>query len=308
VSDKYAFIAAEYATKRAAETADAPTVAPTVEAMCRWLSVSKSGYYEWKDRPASATGQRRDLIKIKIKALFGSFEGTYGYRRLHAELLRGGERVGAELVRRLMRELGLVACQPRPYRITTVRGADASVGQPADLVNRDFTAQTPGTKLVGDITYIRTWEGWLYLATVIDCFNKEVIGYAMADHMRTELVTGALDMAARNHDLAVDCVMHSDHGTQYTSAEYSAELAELGLRPSLGRTGVCWDNALAESFFAALKNERVYRTVYPTRKKAEKDIAHYIEIFYNRRRIHSGLNYRTPHEVRTEYLNQQFAA
>ena len=301
MSEKYAFIAAEYAANQASEVADAPTV----ETMCHWLSVSKSGYYEWKNRPASATQQRRDLLKIKIKVLFDSFDGTYGYRRMHAELVRGGEQVGEELVRQLMRELGLVACQPRPYRTTPVRGAGAPA---ADLVDRDFTAEAPGTKLVGDITYIHTWEGWLYLATVIDCFNKEVIGYAMADHMRTELVTDALDMAARNHTLAADCIMHSDHGTQYTSAEFRAKLDELNLRQSLGRTGVCWDNALAESFFAALKNERVYRTVYPTRKKATQDIAHYIEIFYNHRRIHSGLGYRTPHEVRTEYLNQQIAA
>jgi putative transposase len=301
VSEKYEFIAAEYAACKATHVADAPTV----ETMCRWLSVSKSGYYEWRDRPPSATRQRRDLLKIKIAPLFESFDRTYGYRRLHAELVRGGEQVGEELVRTLMRELGLVACQPRPYRTTTVRGADAVA---EDLVGRDFTAEAPGTTLVGDITYIRTWEGWLYLATVIDCFNKEVIGYAMADHMRTELVTDALAMAARNHGLAEECIMHSDHGTQYTSTDYVAKLAELGLRQSLGRTGVCWDNALAESFFAALKNERVYRTVYPTRKKAKEDIASYIEIFYNRRRIHSGLGYRTPHEVRTEYLNQQLAA
>lgn len=301
MSEKYAFIAAEYAASKAAKVA----AAPPVELMCRWLSVSKSGYYEWQSRPVSAARQRRDLLKLKIATLFDSFDGTYGYRRIHAELRRGGEQVSDELVRQLMRELGLVACQPRPFRTTTVRGA----GAPAtDLLGRDFTAATPGTKLVGDITYIRTWEGWLYLATVIDCFNKEVIGYAMADHMRTELVTDALDMAARNHDLADDCIMHSDHGTQYTSAEYAAKLAELTLRQSLGRTGVCWDNALAESFFAALKNERVYRTVYPTRKKAKQDIAQYIEIFYNRRRIHSGLGYRTPHEVRAEYLNQQLAA
>jgi putative transposase len=301
VSEKYQFIAAEYAAYKAADAVDAPTV----ETMCRWLSVSKSGYYEWRDRPPSAAQQRRDLLKIKIKVLFDSFDGTYGYRRIHAELLRGGVQVGEELVRALMRELDLVACQPRPYRTTTVRGA----GAPAeDLVGRDFTAEQPGTKLVGDIPSIHTWEGWLYLATVIDCFNKEVIGYAMADHMRTELVTDALDMAARNHNLAQDCIMHSDHGTQYTSAEYRTKLAELGLRQSLGRTGICWDNALAESFFAALKNERVYRTTYPTRRRATDDIAHYIEIFYNHRRIHSGLGYRTPHEVRTEYLNTQLAA
>jgi putative transposase len=146
------------------------------------------------------------------------------------------------------------------------------------------------------------------MATVIDCFNREVIGHAMADHLRTSLVSEALQMAARNHRLAVDCIFHSDHGTQYTSAEFGAKLASLNMRQSLGRTGCCYDNALAESFFAALKNERVHRTVYPTRNKAKQDIAHYIEIFYNRQRLHSALGYRTPHEVRIEYLNEQPAA
>lgn len=301
MSDKYAFIDAEYATWPAAAGA-----APTVGQMCRWLAVSRSGFYEWRTRPASTTATRRAQLKLKIQALFDAADGTSGYRRLHAELIRGGERVGPELVRQLMGELGLVACQPRPFRTTTIRG-----GQPtraADLVRREFTAEQPGGKLVGDITYIRTWTGWLYLATVIDCFNREVVGYAMADHTRTSLVTAALDMAARNHNLADGCIFHSDHGTQYTSAEFAAKLADLNLRQSLGRTGICYDNALAESFFAALKNERVHRTVYPSRKKAKQDIAHYIEIFYNRQRLHSALGYRTPHEVRSEYLNLQLAA
>lgn len=302
MSERYAFIAAECAELDAASTA----VAPTIVQMCSWLGVSKSGFYEWRNRPPSATEQRRELLKIQIAALFETFGGVYGYRRIHAELLRAGERVGAELVRALMRELGLVPIQPRPYRVTTVRGLDEP-GTP-DLVCRDFTAAAPGHKLVGDITYIPTWEGWLYLATVIDCFNKEVIGYAMACHMRTELVTEALDMAARNHTLAADAIMHSDRGTQYTSVAYLDKLAELGLSHSLGRTGVCWDNALAESFFGSLKNERVHHMVYPTRKKAIADIARYIELFYNRRRIHSALGYRTPHEVRNEYLNQHLAA
>jgi putative transposase len=296
VSDKYAFIDAEYATGGA----------PTIGRMCCWLEVSKSGYYEWLHRPPSATAQRRHLLKIKIQALFDASDGTYGYRRLHEELVRGGEQVGPELVRQLMRELGLVACQPRPWRPTTVQGGEPTTTP--DLVGRDFTAEAPGCKLVGDITYIPTWAGWLYLATVIDCFNKEVIGYAMADHMRTSLVSDALAMAARNHRLAVDCIFHSDRGTQYTSTEFAEKLAALNMRQSLGRTGCCYDNALAESFFAALKNERVHRTVYPTRNKAKQDIAHYIEIFYNRQRLHSALGYRTPHEVRTEYSNQQAAA
>jgi len=296
VSDKYAFIDAEYAA----------ACAPTIERMCRWLQVSKSGYYEWLNRPPSPTAQRRQLLKIKIQALFEACDGSYGYRRLHAELVRGGEPVGPELVRELMRELGLVACQPRPWRTTTVQGREQSTTP--DLVSRDFTAEAPGRKLVGDITYIPTRAGWLYLATVIDCFNREVIGYAMADHMRTSLVADALGMAARNHRLAVGCIFHSDRGTQYTSTEFGAKLAALHMRQSLGRTGCCYDNALAESFFAALKNERVHRTVYSTRNKAKHDIAHYIEIFYNRQRLHSALGYRTPHEVRIEYLNEQLAA
>jgi putative transposase len=301
VSEKYEFIDAEYAANIAANVADAPTI----RHMCTWLSVSKSGFYEWRGRPASATAARRELLKAKIQQLFEASDGTYGYRRLHASLAARGEQVSPELVRKLMRELGLLPCQPRPYRTTTVRGAPARV---EDLLCRDFTAEAPGTKLVSDITYIWTWEGWLYLATVIDCFNREVIGYAMADHLRTELVTAALDMAERNHDLAKDCIIHSDHGTQYTSAQFAAKLAALELRQSLGRTGICYDNALAESFFGTLKNERVYRTVYPTRKKAKDDIARYIEIFYNRQRLHSGLGYRTPHDVRNEHLNRQLAA
>jgi putative transposase len=295
VSDKYIFIDAEYAA----------ACAPTIERMCRWLQVSKSGYYEWLNRPPSPTAQRRQLLKIKIQAVFDACDGSYGYRRLHAELVRGGEPVGSELVRELMRELGLVACQPRPWRTTTIQGEQSSA---PDLVGRDFTAEAPGCKLVGDISYIRTWAGWLYLATVIDCFNREVIGYAMADHMRTSLVNDALGMAARNHNLDAGCIFHSDRGTQYTSTEFAAKLVSLNMRQSLGRTGCCYDNALAESFFAALKNERVHRTVYPTRSKAKQDIAHYIEIFYNRQRLHSALGYRTPHEVRSEYSNEQLAA
>jgi putative transposase len=254
----------------------------------------------------SATAERREELKIKIKALFDYNDGVYGYRRIHAELVRGGEQVGPELVRGLMRELDLVPCQPRPYKKTTIQGEDDPVTP--DLVDRDFTAAAPGTKLCGDITYLRTWEGWLYLATVIDCFNKEVVGYAMADHMRTELVTDALEMAARNHRLEKGCIFHSDRGSQYTSTEFAAKIDELGMRASLGRTGICYDNALAESFNSMLKVERFYRTVYPTRKKAREDVANYIEVFYNRKRIHSGLDYRTPQEVRNEYLNRQLAA
>lgn len=300
MTDKFEFIEAEYAT-----TAEA-TELPAVARMCALMEVSKSGYYEWRSRPVSATQQRRELLGEKIGALFEAFDATYGYRRIHAELLRGGERVGPKLVAKLMREMGLIPLQPRPFRTTTEPDPDAAAT--VDLVKRDFSADAPGTKVVGDITYIRTWQGWLYLASLIDCANREVIGYAMADHMRTELVGAAVDMAVRNGRLQPGCIMHSDRGAQYTSTEYREKLTELGLRHSVGRTGQCWDNALAESFFATLKNERVYQMVYPTRKKAEGDIAQWIELFYNHRRIHSALGYRTPHEVRTEYLNSHLAA
>lgn len=306
MSAKYAFIDAEYAQAEAAGIAGTPA-APTLSKMLAWLGVSKSGFYEWDKRTLSDAQQRRDTLKIKIQTLFERSDSTYGYRRIHAELERAGEQVGDELVRKLMRELGLYPCQPRPYRVTTIRGDDSNKPAP-DLLERDFTAEAPGSKLVGDITYIHTWEGWLYLATVIDCFNNEVVGYSMAEHMRTELVLDAIDMAARNHNLTENCIMHHDRGSQYTSADYHTALTNYGLRLSLGRTGICYDNALAESFNSMLKIERVYRRTYPTRKKAKEDIAQWIELFYNRRRISTVLGNRTPFEVRTHYLNSQQAA
>jgi putative transposase len=199
VSAKFEFIDAQ--------RADFPIVK-----MCEWAEVSTSGYYEWRDRPASATAIRREHLKTLVTAIFKHSDQTYGYRRVHAQLVRQGEQVSPELVRELMRELDLVACQPRPYRPTTTVPGDP--GPIPDLVNRDFTATAPGQKMVGDITYIPTWEGWLYLATVIDCHTKACIGYAMADHLRAELVTDALRMAARNYPLVEGAIFHSDRGTQ----------------------------------------------------------------------------------------------
>jgi putative transposase len=274
--------------------------------MFLWTGVSKSGYYSWQKEPMSATKERREDLKGKIKKIFEDFDETYGYRRVHAELQRRGVPAGLELVRALMRELGLVPCQPRPWRLTTV--ADPDAANTPDLVRRDFTANAPGKKMVGDITYIKTWEGWLYLATVIDCCTKMVFGYAIADHMKTSLVADAIDMAVRNHNIPVKAIFHSDRGSQYTAAEFRKKLRALKIRPSVGRTGVCWDNAMAESFNGALKNELIYRTAYPTNKKARDAIAQYIEVFYNTRRLHSGLGYRTPLEVYDEFLNRQVAA
>jgi len=293
----YEFIDVEYATSEAA---------PAITLMCRWLEVSKSGYYEWRSRPESAMAKRREELKLLIKKAFGDSDGTYGYRRVWWQLARWGVQAGLELVRALMRELGLVACQPRPWRPSTTQ--QGHTGPVPDLVNRDFTADAPGQKMVGDITYVPTWEGWVYLATVIDCATRKVAGWAMDDNYRAPLIKSAIEMAARNLGLPADAVFHSDRGSNYTSAEFAASLERLGIRQSVGRTGICYDNALAESFNAALKVERVHRTAYPTRKKAKEDIARYIELRYNRMRLHSGLGYRTPQEALDEYLNRQLAA
>jgi transposase InsO family protein len=277
----------------------------SVEYMCDRLDVSKSGYYEWRNRPDSATAQRRENLKLLIKKAFDMSDSTYGYRRIHAQLTRWGHAAGLELVRRLMRELGLVACQPKPKRFGLTR---AAAGDVPDLVGRNFTADAPGGKLVGDITYVRTGEGWLYLATVIDCCTKEVIGYAMDDHYQTPLISQAIRNAARNRKLAKDAIFHSDRGSNYMSGEYAEVLRELGLRRSAGRTGICFDNAMAESFFGALKNERVSRVTYLTRKVARQDIAQYIELWYNHKRLHSAIGYRPPREVHAEYMELQKVA
>lgn len=262
--------------------------------MCEWAEVSRSGYYEWRDRPASATATRREHLKTLIKEIFELSDQTYRYHRVHAQLVRQGDQVSDELVRALMRELDLIACQPRPYRPATTIPGDP--GPIPDLVNRDFTADAPGQKMVGDITYIPTWEGWLYLATVIDCHTKACIEYAMADHLRTELVIDALAMATRKYPLAAGAIFHSDRGAQYTSAAFAAATELFDIRRWVGATGVCFDNALAESFNAAVKVERVHRTVYPTREHARKDVARYIEFRYNTQRLHSDTG---PHKRST---------
>ena len=300
MSEKYAFVDAEYANNPGTRCF------PAVAAMCRWLEVSKSGFYEWRGRAESAAARRRADLAAVIIHVFEDSDGTYGYRRIAAQLARSGIAAGPELVRRLMRDLGLVPCQPRPWRqATTVQG---QAGPIPDLVNRDFSSDVPGQKMVGDITYIPTWEGWAFLATVIDCATRKVIGWAIDDNYKTPLITSAIEMAARNLDLPPGAVFHSDRGSNYTSAEFAGVLEGLNIRQSVGRTGICYDNALAESFNAAVKVERVYRTVYPTRRKAAEDIARYIELRYNRSRLHSGLAYKTPQEAHDEYLNRQLAA
>jgi len=312
VNEKLEFIAAEQDYYDSQSRAGTPVPRLALTVMCHLLEVSRSWYYDWTKYVPSPRAARRAKVTQHVRAAFEAGRGTYGARRVHAILARSHDpqvaNVGLDMVRDIMREQDLVACQPRAYRTTTVRDGEQS-DQIQDHVGRDFTAPAPGCKLVGDITYIRCWSGWLYLATVIDCHTKAVIGWAMADHMRTDLICDAISMAATNVTFTEETVFHSDRGSQYTSAQFAKHLDRHGISGSMGRTGVCWDNAMAESFFAALKNELVYRVVFPTRDKAKRAIAEYIEVFYNRQRIHSGLGYKTPLEVAEEYKqNHSIAA
>jgi transposase InsO family protein len=277
--------------------------------MCKWSSVSSSGFFDWLKRPESATAERRRTLAGMIRVAFTDSDETYGYRRIHHELARWGVFASPELVRSIMRELELWPCQPRPSR-SGLTAQDDRAHRIPDLVDRDFTADAPGTKFVGDITYIPTWEGWLYLATVIDCHTKMVVGYAMDDNYQTPLISCALRHAATRSGptLAPGAIFHSDRGSNYTSTQFHDTITGLGMRQSVGRTGICYDNAMAESFFAALKNELVHRTVYPTRAHARADIARYIEFRYNRQRLHSGLGYKTPQEALDEWTKRQRAA
>lgn len=235
---KYEFIDSYAATRDA----------PAVLKMCRWLEVSRSGFYHWRSRPVSATAARREALAARARYFFEESEGTYGYRRVHADLADEGIECSPELVRQIMRQEGLVPCQPRPFRTTTEADAVAAAAMP-DLVKRDFTADRPGIKFVGDITYIHTWQGFIYLATVIDCYSKKVVGWAIEDHMRAELVEQALRNAAARTRVEPGAISHSDRGSVYTSASYRALVSRLGMRSSMGRTGICWDNSQAETFF-----------------------------------------------------------
>jgi transposase InsO family protein len=275
--------------------------------MCEQLAVPRSSYYAWCNRVETPTQARRRELAIEVSRVFEASRQTSGCRRVAAQLNREGHECSVGLVADLMRELGLKAVQPRAYKRTTVPGEDP-IGSP-DLIGRDFAAGgLPGRRLVGDITYLKTGEGWLYLATVIDLATRMVIGWQPTTHMRTSLVTDALQMAIDARLVAPDAIFHSDRGTQYTSREFARFCKHKHVRTSVGRTGVCWDNAAAETFFAALKNEMYYRHSWPTRARARFAVADYIEVFYNRRRLHSTLGYRTPLEALTDHRTAASAA
>lgn len=276
--------------------------------MCRLLRVPRSSFYAWRNRVETAGQARRRQLATEVGRVFAAGRGAYGCRRVTAQLNREGHVCSVGLVADLMRELGLTAVQPRAYKRTTVGGEDP-LDSP-DLIGRDFTTDggVPGQRLVGDITYLRTGEGWLYLATVLDLATRMVVGWQMASHMRTSLIVDALEMARTGGHVQAGAVFHSDRGAQYTSAEFHKHCQRIRVRTSVGRTGVCWDNAVAESFFSAVKNEMFHHHRFATRARARFAVADYIEVFYNRQRLHSSLGYRTPAEALNSYRTAATAA
>ncbi len=277
-----------------------------VRRMCAWVGVSESGFHAWARRQLSITAQRREFLTGHIVRVFEDSNGVFGYRKVHAVLADEGHEVCDRVVRQIMAVEGLVSCHPAPWRHLTK--ADGTPPAP-DLIGREFTATRPGVRLVGDITQIDTWEGPVFLATVIDLYNREVVGWAMAEHHRASLVCEAIVMARRNRRIRRRAVFHSDRGAEYTSRDFRGCLKANGrIRPSMGKVGCAYDNSVAESFFASLKKELVHRTVFPTRAKAVDAVGNYIEVFYNHRRPHQSLDYQTPANRRASYTTNKTAA
>ncbi|GAB7046617.1 IS3 family transposase [Catenuloplanes indicus] len=278
----YPFIAAEQAGKH------------NVKRACELLKVSRSAYYQHARGEQSTRDRVDERLTAQIRVVHAASNGTYGAPRIHAELAAAGLRHGRKRIARRMRAAGVRGKSPRRWKTTTV--PDPHAGDRPDLVDRDFTvnAGAVDTRWCGDITYINTWEGWLYLATVIDLASRRVVGWAVADHLRTDLVNAALSDALARRRPADGLVFHSDRGCQYTSAQHARLAKRHGVRLSVGRRGQCWDNAVAESFFSTIKTELIHRQAWPTRKAAQQAIFEYIEGWYNTRRRHSSLGYLSP--------------
>lgn len=279
-----------------------------VRLMCRLLKIAQAGYYAWKaalgQEPAPGSRKAfRDLLRTLIYQLWEGSSERFGFRRICHELARQhGVHTSEGLVRRIMRELGIEGVQPRAKKRTTVPSEDADTR--GDLIRRRFEAPVPTTYLVGDITYLKTGEGWLFLSTVIDLSTRMVVGWQMGSRMTTGLIADALRMAHSGGYVAGGAVFHSDRGSQYTSAAFAQVAEELDVRLSVGRTGVCWDNAVAESFFASLKNEMFHRESFATRGRARLAVGEYIEVFYNRQRPHSTIGYVPPAEAMAGFFDR----
>jgi transposase InsO family protein len=275
----------------------------SVQRCCDLLEVSRAAFYQRLDQTPSARDASDAELTEQIKSVHDESKGTYGSPRVHQALRKQGVACGKRRVGRLMRVAGLEGRCKKRWRKTTV--ADPAAEAALDLIQREFG---PGAEIdrryVGDITYVATWEGWAYLATVIDLSSRKVVGWALADHMRAELVADALKMAISNRGPVQGLIFHSDRGCQYTSAEYG-ELARVnGIVLSIGRKGECWDNAVAESFFASIKRELIDTRTWPTREGLRRAIFDYIEGWFNVRRLHSSLGYCSPSEWEAKHRRQ----
>jgi transposase InsO family protein len=266
--------------------------------MCAQLEVSRSGYYKWRNAQPSNRNTQNELLSQLIQQIFEACNQP-GVRRVRAELRTLGHRVGPVRVWRLMRDLGLAGRHARPYKRTTVPGAKPV--EAPDLVGRRFHAERPNEKWCGDITYIKTWDGWAYLATVIDLHSRKLVGWAIADHMETPLIIAALTQALKDRRPPCGVVFHSDRGAQYTSQEFATFCTKHGVRRSLGRTGSCLDNAVSESFNATIKKELIHTRPWPSIKHLQKEVFEWVETHYNRTRRHSYLDYLTIEEFELGY-------
>jgi len=263
----------------------------SIRAMCRVLEVSASGYYAWRRRVVSARKREDERLQQRIRTIHQQSRRTYGAPRIHAELREDGTAVGRKRVARLMKDAGLTGVSRRKRVVTTRR--DRSARPAPDLVERQFVAERPNALWVADITYIRTSMGFLYLAVVLDVWSRKIVGWAITSHLRTSLVTAALEMAITQRS-PNGVIHHSDQGCQYTSIEFGRRCREAGVRPSMGSVGDCYDNAMCESFFATLECELLDRSTFRTHDEARRAIVDFIEGFYNTRRRHSALGYHSP--------------
>jgi putative transposase len=264
-----------------------------VRIMCSVLDVSPAGYYAWRLRPESRRSVANRALLGDIKRVYRDNHGCYGSPRVHRELKAQGRGASRGRIERLMRHHGVRAIMARPRRVRTTDSRHDLPIAP-NLVDRDFTTTAPNRIWLADITYVETGEGWLYLSTVMDLYSRKIVGWAMRDHLRTELPLAALRMAISAQRPGIGLIHHSDRGVQYASHEYRAALATSAITASMSRKGNCYDNAPMESFFHTLKTERVHHRKYATRAEAQRDIFAYIEGFYNRTRRHSALGYISP--------------
>ena len=263
-----------------------------VALLCRVLDVSPSGYYAWRTREQSARAREDQTLTARIRVIHQASRETYGVPRLHADLRAAGVRCGRKRVARLMGAAGLVGCHRRRHTSTTRREPRAPLAP--DQVQRQFVALAPDRLWTADITSIPTWAGFLYLAVVLDVYSRRIVGWAMADHLRTELVLAALQMALWNRRPDPGVIHHSDQGCQYTALAFGSRCQEVGISPSMGTVGDCYDNAITESFFATLECELLDPHPFRTHGAARMAIFDYIEGFYNRQRRHSALGYLSP--------------